>query len=690
MTSRTLAPLLLTLVMGGLWAGCDSRNGVPLPNAEPNTRISAGPPEGDDTSFNINLFWFGWDDDGFVDFYEIAWESPDENNWVGPIFSNDSLFTVEASESCCTSPLPGQGVPSDSVYEQFHTFYVRAVDDQGVRDSSPSVRSFNAKTVAPFTEITDGPINNGKWGTRVRFRWSGDDDDGFVVSYLYALLHTDDYFTDTGASQVITDSVLAWIDTLTYYPLPGGGGYDTDSLVWRSTELDTILFPAVQSTSGGDRIIFAVRGVDNAGATEKILMVPANLRFFRVNRVLNGPSITLVSNIAGTWSSADPIETREVFAGQGLRFRWRATPAEGAPPLAGFSYAVDDTALWTPFSLVSEEWPEQIPGEDEVLWFPPEIGVHTFFVRAIDQAGFIRVLPARIRVFGGPRFCPEPDRYVLVVLDTQAGVIQSDNIWPQDYEQVELGLIGYWFDGYDIQVHQTRGNVKPQLSIMDCASSTFWLHSTSIAGNDNSVLDNYNRVGPNALPSYVASGGNLFLCGIQPLNAVRYFEETTGQHNQIQNDPVVFAVTLSDTTLVPHWMATQFGIEQVQSTTGGSSGPEDRVRIARSVINGGSNPYPDLEFDPLTWPNGPELRGFGYFDRGIIPIATGNPALDAEPIYLFNNTTQAVGIRRLSPDGPGVNGNVVYLGLHPYFVFRPQFRSLVQAVLTDFGEFQIP
>ena len=76
MTRGTLAPLLLTLVMGGLWAGCDSRSGLPLPNAEPNTRISAGPPEAADTSFNINLFWFGWDDDGFIDFYEIAWELP--------------------------------------------------------------------------------------------------------------------------------------------------------------------------------------------------------------------------------------------------------------------------------------------------------------------------------------------------------------------------------------------------------------------------------------------------------------------------------------------------------------------------------------------------------------------------------------------------------------------------------------
>jgi hypothetical protein len=690
MNRGTLAPLLLTLVMGGLWAGCDSRSGAPLPNLEPNTRISAGPPEGADASYSINLFWFGWDDDGFVDYYEIAWESPEEGNWIGPIFANDSLFTVEASDSCCVEPLPGGS--SGSVYEQYHTFYVRAVDDRGVRDATPAVRSFNAKTVAPFTEIDSGPINTGAWGTRVRFTWNGGDDDGFVVSYKYALLNTTDYFVDTGIVNINANQLVAWVDTLTYYPRPGGG-YNTDSLVWRPTEVDTVLFPAVQSTNQGERIIFAVRSVDNAGATEQVLTIPENVRTFRVSLRLNGPNISLFSNIAGSWTSSDPIETREVFAGQGLRFNWRATPGGSNTPVAGFSYAVDDTALWSPFSLSTDEWPEQIEGEDEILWFPAEIGPHTFFVRAVDEAGFIRVLPARIRVFGGPRFCPEGDRYVLVVLDTQPGGMQTNNYWPQDYEQVELGLVAYWFEGYNIQVHETGGADEPQLSLMDCASSTFWFHSTSVADSDNSVLKNYNVVGPNALPSYIAAGGNLFLCGLQPLNALRYFEKTNGERDFIQNDPVVFAITVSDTSYVPHWMATQFGIQQIQATTPGTLAPASaglRLRIARSQVTGGSNPYPDLEFDPLTWPNGPEQRGFGFHDRGIIPIVSGTPDNDAEPIYMFNNTTQAVGVRRLSPDGPGLNGNLVYLGFHPYFVMRPQFRSLVQAVLTDFGEFPIP
>ena len=160
-TNQTLTLVLLAL-MGIVWSGCETRMGTLVPNEPPNTRISAGPPEGDDTSFNINLFWFGWDDDGFVDFFEIAWESPDEGNWQGPIFANDSLFTVEASEFCCVEPLPDQGTPTDSVFEQFHTFYVRAVDNTGARDPVPAARSFNAETVEPYTRIIAGPRNNGQ------------------------------------------------------------------------------------------------------------------------------------------------------------------------------------------------------------------------------------------------------------------------------------------------------------------------------------------------------------------------------------------------------------------------------------------------------------------------------------------------------------------------------------------------
>ncbi|MEZ5063960.1 MAG: hypothetical protein R3B81_04455 [bacterium] len=697
MSKHRIAPALVLLGLGLFWSGCDTRTGTPFLNEPPNTRISAGPPEASDTSFNVNLFWFGWDDDGFVDYYEIAWESPEEGNWIGPIFANDSLFAVSASESCCVDPLPEYGNPEEGTFEEFHTFYVRSVDDRGQRDETPAYRSFNAKTIAPSTTISEGPRHTGTWGTRVRFGWTGEDDDGFVQSYKYALLHTDDYFADNPAeTSVEVLKVIAWLDTLTYYPLGVTGGqhfYDTDSTVWRPTVADTVQFESVPSTIGNESIIFGVRAIDNAGAEEQVLSATQNVRLFNVSRSLDGPPITIISNIAGTFNSVDPVATREVFAGQGLHFRWRATPsATSDSPVAGYSYAADDTSNWTPFSENSLEFPPQVEGEEEIFWFP-DVGLHTFFVRAIDFAGFTQALAARIRVFSGPRFAPEGANFVLVVLDTpEDDDIEREIGFPRYYgEQIEETYVRYWFEGYNVQtVYHTNGNVEPQLAVMDYASSTFWFHSSDTSTGDSVLLD-YHEIGPNPLPSYVASGGNLFLCGVNVLEAARYFEKTDGDRDYVLNSPISFQLTLNDTTYVPHWMATAFGIAQIERPVYNTvSSPQDRIRVAHSLITGGSNPYPDLEFDPLSIADGPTLRGFGYYDDGMVVLDTGDPLRNAEPIYTRDDTGSAIGIRRLSPDGPGINGNVVYLGLHPYFVYRPQFRDLIRAVMADFGEFPQP
>ena len=86
--------------------------------------------------------------------------------------------------------------------------------------------------------------------------------------------------------------------------------------------------------------------------------------------------------------------------------------------MAGYSYAVDDTASnWTPFSINTREYPPQTTPGTEELWYP-DAGAHTLFLRAIDQAGFVNILPLNLQVFDGPTFCPTESRYILVVLDT--------------------------------------------------------------------------------------------------------------------------------------------------------------------------------------------------------------------------------------------------------------------------------
>lgn len=409
----------------------------------------------------MNLFWFGWDDDGFIDHYEVAFD--DTSHWDGPVFGNDSLFIMQASDSCCVPPLPDYPRPlPDSVYQQYHTFWVRSVDNNRVADPTPAYRSFNAKTIAPYTTITFGPADLGVWGTEVQFKWVGHDDDGLAVAYRYALTSLDDYVRDGGRETDSITQIIAWLDTLKFFP-NFSGGYFADSAVWHFTENDSIDFPNVNTTAARSKIIFGVRAIDNAGAEEQVLNPTVNTRFFNVQSFLNGPCISLNSNILGTWNCNDPPNVREVFAGQGIQFNWDARPGPSTAAVAGFGFAVDDTSQWTPYSATRTKFPEPVTGGSEEFWFPND-GPHTFFVRAIDEGGFFTVLAAKLRVFQGPKFCPVANRYILVVLDTVPASLAggSYTIWPINYRDVERQLIQYWFQGYNFQIHETRGSRSPR------------------------------------------------------------------------------------------------------------------------------------------------------------------------------------------------------------------------------------
>jgi hypothetical protein len=687
---RTLSPLaILAMMMGAVWSGCDTEPQALFPNVEPNTRISAAPPERADASYSVHIYWFGWDEDGFVSHYEIAWETTDQ--WLGPIFATDSLFTVAASDTCCVPPLPEHGAtPPDSIYEQFHTFYVRAVDNKGVPDPDPAHRSFNAKTIAPYTEIDFGPVTPQEWSPNIKLKWLGKDDDGEVEQYRYAVSSVKEFIWDRGQDGKFID-YIAWIDTLSYRPLGPQPG-DRGPSPWLTTMVDSVEFLIPEETTEDKHVIFAVRAIDNAGAEERRLdrcdvhsngddqrdVGEGNVSVFKVKNAAAGPRISLTSNVAGSKRSGEAADVREVFAGDGIRFTWSAQPGENGVAVAGYSRAIDDTSQWTPFSPNDTEYPPSIDGVEQ-FWFP-SIRDHAFFVRAIDFAGFIRVLVMNLEIFGGPTFCEADDRYVVVVLDTDADQYIETQVLPTSYEESERGLIDYLFDGYDYILYQTQGEEKPDLSLLNCASSVFWFTTSDIVSGDASSLFSYHVDPPNALSSYVSARGNLFLCGMQLTNNTKYFDDPESPIPVTQTYPVIFSNTLDDTTWVPHWCAAVLKIDRVAESvpsTYGASGElaTKRLRKAVSQVQG----FPDLDFDPLTWPNGPVERGCGLYDRGMVPLA------GAQVLYRANDDAgPPIAIRKHV--GGGVNGNVVVLGFHPYFFQRPQARELIRAVLDDFGE----
>ncbi len=664
--------LAVATAIPAVLAGCERLPESPDTNQAPETALSALPPVETPGGYRVELSWSGNDPDGDIAHWEIAVDDPED--WSGPLFATERTLVLAA-------PVAGAGEPADALAPRgtLHSVWVRAVDQDGLADPTPARVSFDSGSIAPTTFITHGPSHSGIWGPDVEFEWEGQDDDGVVVSSRWALTSLLEFEYDHGAPPSSMLELIAWVDTLTFRPLPGGGYSDEE--VWVSTTADSVLIPGLPASIGGDLYAFAVRSVDDSGLQDPVLLVPRNARAFRVVDSQDGPRIHLFSDDGDVWGIGDPPGPQPVFAGGGLRFEWNSAPGPSGSPVTGFRYAVDDSTDWSPWSPDHVEWPAQIPGEPEVRWFPGP-GIHTLWIEAIDAAGLTRRLEVGLEVYMGPQSCPLVDRTILVVLDTDGSALIAEGILPSLYPQIETALALSWLDGVDVTIHSTAGGVDPPgPALLNCASSVLWIHTADLDGGDHSALSAWHESGPNLLPGWIRSGGNLFLTGVQPGNAVRWAHSTDGSPTQFLMHPLAFENLAQDPDLAPHWMWDRAGVSRIEETIGytvPASMAADRLRRCNSEVAGGAHPYPDLHFDPLRWPNGPEQGGFGYYDRGLLP----GPG--TQILYTADDTGVSIAARRLVAPGP--NGNVILCGFHPYFLQEPDARQLFRAVLTDFGE----
>jgi len=158
------------------------------PNMLPDTTLNSppSPTAGSSHSYLVEMAWEGEDPDGRVVAYEIAWH--DGISYTGMLDSlawdrvtvTDSTFVVSA-DTC-----PDVGTSC----EGSHTFFVRAVDDNGGKDPTPAYVSFTATTIIPHARIIYPPRQPEDIAvtspTCVKVGWDGTDSDGHVVAYRYA------------------------------------------------------------------------------------------------------------------------------------------------------------------------------------------------------------------------------------------------------------------------------------------------------------------------------------------------------------------------------------------------------------------------------------------------------------------------------------------------------------------------
>ncbi|MBN1825297.1 MAG: hypothetical protein JW958_03450 [Candidatus Eisenbacteria bacterium] len=137
---RVLQVILFSLAVLAIYIlqlGCEGIE-VPEPdkNKWPNTELTGAPVESTATFYRVHLFWKGFDEDGLIQGFEYAIDDTSRNNIWTYTTRTDSEFVFNTA--------------TDESQQQIreHSFYVRAIDNLGKEDPSPSVLYFFAQTEA--------------------------------------------------------------------------------------------------------------------------------------------------------------------------------------------------------------------------------------------------------------------------------------------------------------------------------------------------------------------------------------------------------------------------------------------------------------------------------------------------------------------------------------------------------------
>ena len=367
--------LLAALVVA---AGCnDNELGKEKrqPNQPPQTILASGPPDSTyGANYKVHLFWSGSDPDGTIDHYDfilidhpaaddsiaandpnypgtvaVAVPEPDDPRWTSTTGS-DTLIVTRADTLRIVAAPPrnanenvirdhNNNVVSQS-FERWHSFFVRAVDNEGAVDLTPEYRSFNSQTLAPTVALKP-PVNPALEqfsGPRtIVFNWTGSDDTGEGITIDPIASRWVILKTTKNAS-----GYVGYPDTL--YRLPPSAWQP-----WRQwsardkTGVQAIVRNLLTQEEGGGYYMFAVQGMDEAGAVTPIFDAKTlgrnNVARVFVNNAV-GATLIVDEKFLGTYrfvSGAKPVRL-DVAAGQPLTFSWRGDAESYGGEIEAYRY----------------------------------------------------------------------------------------------------------------------------------------------------------------------------------------------------------------------------------------------------------------------------------------------------------------------------------------------------------------
>lgn len=510
-----VAPTLLAVL-----AGCGGEPDERIRNRAPEVRLSGGPVEGDSVAYTAEFFWVGWDADGVIDHYQYAIDIPNDllpelDNpddvgiaWVDTTaFRARFLFTASVPDS-------ENGAPIERARDD-HSFYVRAVDNEGAISAADEV-TFTARTVTPRTTITvPGDVAQKDLlavGRQLNVAWVGEDPDSPEPSRRPA------YY-----EWKLKQMPISW------FPAGQNAQYAVDYFAadapWNRVGRDTTSIRLSLQTP--HPYIFAVRSIDEAGGVERRFRKGRNTLILASQTLGAGaPFLTVRDRTIGTFEFPGAVGEAETAVNACLRFEMTADAAGYGGVIQGYNYGVDvDPDEDGPASAFRGWTLNRVT--DPICFTTP--GIHTVTFKARDTGGVVTTGTVIVRVVA-----MSFERDVLLVDDCRRPLSLQITDAMQD-ARIEAMIAAAGVDVTDPRVFGRFdafgfGDLEAeplQLRLSDMAAYKLVLWDTwSAAISRNSLLVRSNACASNRiLQAYVGGGGGLWVWGQQVFGG---FDVATG------------------------------------------------------------------------------------------------------------------------------------------------------------------
>lgn len=389
--------------------------GVQIINAVPETYISGTPPYLRATDFFVEFYWSGSDPDGRVEGYEWKMSTngddgisvidtltvdPATGDTINPWYfttTTDSVFFVSADSSSFADDFE---LPEDlRRFYQPHTFFVRAVDNDGQVDPTPAMITFTATTFAPTIYVTAPPslaaasTESKPVPPTFTVKWSGTDPDlelGIPTKVRYLL--KDALYVNAFDQEIYLSTRNEYRrvgDTLITFADPGWSDWIPYLL---DPELRTQSFTRPMNDDQGRRkqYLFAIQAQDTAGAVSLDRSYGGTVKNFYINNVAS-PTISIRERYLGA-ASGTGIYGRtvvDIAQNQPLLFEWTGSAASYGAEIAGYRYGwdvedltYDDDPGWvTRFGLTASHQKSDLKVFDS--------GSHVLTIECIDNSDLL-------------------------------------------------------------------------------------------------------------------------------------------------------------------------------------------------------------------------------------------------------------------------------------------------------------